>query len=146
LARIAVNATVATIATTATTASPLAADEDTGRQPQAVISPISFISANGARIHFPPSLSQTWLIGREDPVANIHPEVDLTLYDAEQTVSRRHAQIKLVGGQPILTTIAATNWTRLNGACLEPNEPVMLHHGDRVEFAHCRVTVEFEFG
>ena len=100
------------------------------------------VSAKGATIHFPPSASNTWVIGREDPVNDIHPDVDLTPYDPDSTVSRRHAQITLASEQYLLTSVATTNWTALNGNRLTPHQAVLLRPGDRIEFGRCVVTFE----
>jgi hypothetical protein len=103
--------------------------------------PLRFLSAKGV-IHFPPSATNSWVIGREDPVNDIHPDVDLTPYDPDSTVSRRHAQITLTRNQCLLTSIAATNWTTLNGGRLTPQQAVLLRAGDRIEFGRCVVTIE----
>lgn len=103
--------------------------------------PIRLVSPRGV-IYFPPSETSTWLIGREDPVNDIHPDVDLTPHDPEATVSRRHAQITLAGRQCLLTSIASTNWTKLNGAILTPQQAALVRPGDRIEFGRCAVTLE----
>jgi hypothetical protein len=101
----------------------------------------SLVAANGSLISFKPGQS-SWLIGREDPVSGIFPDVDLTANDPEQTVSRRHAQITVAGGQATLTSLTMTNWTRLNGTRLTPNQPAAIKPGDKIEFA--KVTVTFQ--
>jgi hypothetical protein len=105
--------------------------------------PIRFVSPRGV-IYFPPNETHTWLIGREDPVNDIHPDVDLTPYDPEATVSRRHAQLTLAGRQCLLTSIASTNGTKLNGATLTPQQATLVRPGDRIEFGRCAVTLELE--
>jgi len=97
-----------------------------------------FIAASGAVIVFKPGMS--WLIGREDPVSGISPDIDLTPYDTEQTASRKHAQITINGSQVTLTSLTTTNWTRLNGQRLTPNQPMALNPGDKLEFAKVQVT------
>jgi len=104
--------------------------------------PLRLISSRGTPIHFPASSTSTWIIGREDPVNDIHPDVDLTPYDPESTVSRRHAQLTHAGGQYLLTSVATTNWTALNGIRLKPQDTVRLRAGDRIEFGRCVVTFD----
>lgn len=87
---------------------------------------------------FKPGMS--WLIGREDPVSGVFPDIDLTPYDIEQTASRRHAQITINGGQATLTSITPVNWTRLNGQRLVINQPTPLNTGDKIEFAKVQMT------
>lgn len=101
------------------------------------------ISPNGTVIYFPPSPTNSWLVGREDPVNNIQPDIDLTPYDPERTVSRRHARILLTGGtQPMIISTTLTNWTKINGTRIETNQPVLLCPGDRIELGRCVVTFE----
>ena len=112
--------------------------------PLADHAPLRFVIANGVTIHISPgaTTSNTWIIGREDPVNDIHPDIDLTPHDPNSSVSRRHAQITLSGDRCVLTSLTTTNWTALNGSRLAPQQAVLLSPGDRIEFAHCAVTFE----
>ena len=75
-------------------------------------------------------------LGRHDPVTGVTPDVDLSLLDPERTVSRRHATITVDGGTITLTEVnAATNGTFVNGARVEPFQPVPLAGGDSVQLA-----------
>ncbi len=106
---------------------------------------LRLISSNGTIIHFPPNQTNTWLIGREDPVNDIHPDIDLTPYDSDRTVSRRHARIMLTAGnQPTIVSVTATNWTRINGTRIETGQPVLLCPGDRIELGRCVVTFDMQ--
>ncbi len=106
---------------------------------------LRLISSNGTIIHFPPNPTNAWLIGREDPVNDIHPDIDLTPYDPDRTVSRRHARIMLTAGhQPTIVSITATNWTRINGTRIETGQPVLLCPGDRIELGRCVVTFDMQ--
>jgi len=82
-----------------------------------------------------PTAGETTL-GRHDPVTGVTPDVDLSLLDPERTVSRRHATITVGGGNITLTEVnAATNGTFVNGARIEPFQPVPLASGDSVQLA-----------
>lgn len=105
--------------------------------------PFYFISAGGAIIRFPPKATRVWLIGREDPVSGIYPDVDLSPYDPERTVSRRHAELSFTDREVILTSLTTTNWTKVNDERLAPNRSVVLRDGDVIQFARCVVTFRF---
>jgi pSer/pThr/pTyr-binding forkhead associated (FHA) protein len=124
---------------------PLAPARPAAQRPAPPVAGVSLrlISSNGTTIHFPPSQANAWLIGREDPVNNIHPDIDLTPYDPDRTVSRRHARITLTAGsQPTIVSITMTNWTRVNGTRIETGQPVLLCSGDRIELGRCLLTFE----
>jgi hypothetical protein len=75
------------------------------------------------------------IVGREDPVSNIFPEIDLTSFGGESGgVSRQHARLNHSGGQWTLTDLNSTNYTRIDGARIEPNTPMPLHDGARLQF------------
>jgi pSer/pThr/pTyr-binding forkhead associated (FHA) protein len=81
------------------------------------------------------------IVGREDPVSNIFPEVDLTPFGGEMGgVSRQHAKLTHSGGQWMLTDLNSTNYTRLDGARLEPNVATPISDGARLQFGRVVVT------
>ena len=81
------------------------------------------------------------IVGREDPVSSIFPEVDLTPFGGEMGgVSRQHARLNLSGGQWTITDLNSTNYTRLDGARLEPNTATPLPDGARVQFGRVAMT------
>jgi hypothetical protein len=75
------------------------------------------------------------IVGREDPVSHIFPEVDLTPFGGEAGgVSRQHARISFQNGQWSVADLNSTNYTHLDGKRLEPNVPFPLHDGAQVRF------------
>lgn len=71
------------------------------------------------------------LIGRTDPHTGIFPEVDLSPYDPETKVSRRHARIYRQGQQFLIEDLSSVNGTTINGAIrLPPKQPRVLNSGD----------------
>lgn len=72
------------------------------------------------------------------------PNLDLSFYDKDGYVSRKHASISLSGNRYFLTDLGSTNGTRLNDALLSPNTPAVLHHGDRIQLG--RVVLQFRLG
>jgi serine/threonine-protein kinase len=78
------------------------------------------------------------LIGRTDPHTGIFPEIDLTLYDPETKVSRRHARIYRQGEQFFIEDLASVNGTIIksaNGSVvrLAPKSPRPLSAGDELK-------------
>jgi hypothetical protein len=81
------------------------------------------------------------IVGREDPVSNIFPEIDLTPFGGEMGgVSRQHAKLSNAGGQWSITDLNSTNYTRLEGTRLEPNVATPLHDGAKVQFGRVVLT------
>jgi hypothetical protein len=98
------------------------------------------ISDDGATISLPPQ--GELVVGREDPVSGIHPDIDMTPHGGEAGgVSRRHAILRQQGGQWTITDLDSTNYTRVNGSRITPNTDVPLQDGARVQFGR----VHFEF-
>lgn len=73
----------------------------------------------------------TTTVGRES--------CDVLLMDG--TVSRRHAQIAVEGGQVTVTDLGSTNGTQVNGNRLAPNTPTVLSPGDTVRFGNASLTL-----
>jgi hypothetical protein len=88
-----------------------------------------------SRDEFPLNAGEETLIGREDPVTGISPDVDLTVVDTQRSTSRRHAKILRKGVQLfVMEEIGTTNGTFINGDRAETGVPVELHAGDQVQF------------
>lgn len=82
-----------------------------------------------------PSDKTEIIIGREDPVSQIFPEIDLTPYGGESGgVSRQHARISQSNGQWTVSDLNSTNYTRVDGNRIEPNTPTPIHDGSRIQF------------
>jgi len=81
------------------------------------------------------------IVGRSDPEGGMVPGVDLTPFDPQSSVSRRHALIRLGDGVPSLEDLQSRNATRLAGATLTAGAPEALRDGDLISFGS--VTVAF---
>ena len=82
-----------------------------------------------------PSGKQTVVIGREDPVSGVFPDIDLDPHGGHEAgVGRRHAQLLLQGGQIFIEDLDSVNGTVLNKVKLQANKPQLLQHGDEVRF------------
>ncbi len=74
------------------------------------------------------------LVGRQDPNSNIFPEVDLSNFDPETKVSRRHARVWRDGEVYLIEDLGSSNGTLINsGARLAPRQPRVLESGDRLQ-------------
>jgi pSer/pThr/pTyr-binding forkhead associated (FHA) protein len=83
------------------------------------------------------------IIGREDAVSNIFPDVDLTPHGGEEGgVSRLHARIFVENGQYMLEDENSTNFTFLNRQKLAGKSPVVLHDNDEIKLG--RVLLRFK--
>src|SRR5579875_2380885 len=83
------------------------------------------------------------VIGREDAVSNIYPDVDLTPHGGEEGgVSRLHARIFYENGQYMLEDENSTNFTFLNRQKLAGKTPRPLHDNDEIRLG--RVLLRFK--
>ncbi len=78
------------------------------------------------------------VVGRQDPVLGIFPEITL----ADKTVGRRHAYVRNQHGQFTVEDLNALNKTRLNGVILTPHEERTLKDGDILRFGSVEVRFE----
>lgn len=116
-------------------------------EPAAAVVPVRgprlVVTASGAEIPLP--AKDEILIGREDPVSGIFPDVDLTPHGGEEGgVSRRHARIVVEGGVYSLVDLNSTNFTYLNKQRLAPDTRQPLKDGDEVRFG--RIALLFLLG
>jgi serine/threonine-protein kinase len=77
------------------------------------------------------------LIGRRDPMSNIFPEVDLSKYDPQTKISRRHARIWREGNTFLVEDLGSSNGTVLmpivhDSFRLSPRQPHALTNGDKI--------------
>jgi serine/threonine-protein kinase len=74
------------------------------------------------------------LVGRQDPNSNIFPEVDLSNFDPETKVSRRHARVWRDGEVFLIEDLGSVNGTVVNDDIrLAPRQPRVLESGDRLK-------------
>src|SRR2546421_1534187 len=85
------------------------------------------------------------LLGRTDPLSNIFPEVDLSRFDPNTKVSRRHARIWREGDNFMVEDLGSVNGTTINDITrLEPRQPRPLDSGDRIKLGE--TTLHFLLG
>ena len=78
------------------------------------------------------------LVGRRDPMSNIFPEVDLSKYDPQTKISRRHARIWRDGTTYLVEDLGSSNGTVLATAAqdavrLVPHRPQPITSGDKLK-------------
>jgi pSer/pThr/pTyr-binding forkhead associated (FHA) protein len=75
------------------------------------------------------------LVGREDPVSNVYPDVDMTPHNGEEGgVSRIHAKILINGNQYMVEDQNSTNSTFVNRQKVAPKTPTPIKDGDELRF------------
>jgi uncharacterized Zn finger protein (UPF0148 family) len=80
-----------------------------------------------------PSGANSIVIGREDPVSGIFPDIDLDPHGGHEAgVGRKHAQIMLVNGEVFIEDLDSVNGTVVNKKRLKPHEPAPIKHGDEL--------------
>ncbi len=77
------------------------------------------------------------LIGRRDPTSNIFPEVDLSKFDPQTKISRRHARVWRDGTSFLIEDLGSSNGTILLSTVsdtlrLTPHQAHPLANGDRI--------------
>lgn len=80
---------------------------------------------------------ETNLVGRRDPMSNIFPEVDLSKFDPQTKISRKHARIWRESSSYMLEDLGSSNGTVLmptakDSIRLLPRQPHALTHGDKI--------------
>ncbi|HVF56665.1 MAG TPA: protein kinase [Pyrinomonadaceae bacterium] len=85
------------------------------------------------------------LVGRSDPHSNIFPEIDLSKFDPETKISRRHARIWRQGDTYLVEDLGSVNGTVINDSVkLGPRQPRTLENGDRLRLGE--TTLHFLVG
>jgi serine/threonine-protein kinase len=89
------------------------------------------------------------LVGRRDPMSNIFPEVDLSKYDPQTKISRRHARIWREGHNFLVEDLGSSNGTVLlspvrDAFRLIPHQPHNLASGDKIQMGD--TTLHFVIG
>ena len=99
------------------------------------------LTSNGTE--FPFGNKSEILIGREDPISGIFPEVDLTSHGGvEGGVSRRHARIIKQGDQWMIQDLKSTNHTYVNRKKLNLGQREPVNNGDQVRIGRLVLTLQ----
>ncbi|BCL77774.1 FHA domain-containing protein [Ktedonobacteria bacterium brp13] len=98
------------------------------------------IEQDGRVVQSIPIKESMVIVGRVDPSRKITPDIDLTAFDAQNTVSRQHAQIRIERTFFSIEDLKSRNKTRQNALALDPHKPEMLQNGDAIRFGSVRAT------
>lgn len=102
--------------------------------------PRLIVRDTGAEIVLP-TAEGDYIVGREDPVSGIFPEIDLNAHEGEHHgVSRRHAQLTIQAGMVFVEDLDSTNFTFVNRQKLAPHTPTALSNGDEVRLGRLIMT------
>jgi serine/threonine-protein kinase len=110
----------------------------TGRPAGRVTAQLVVVGTSADMVKPFPLDKESVLIGRTDPHTGIFPEIDLTMYDPETKVSRKHARIYRQGEQFLIEDLGSVNGTiinSVNGGSIRLNtkSPRVLSVGDELK-------------
>jgi len=89
-------------------------------------------------LHLPQGKPEV-IVGRDDPLSNLFPDIDLTDYGGDKSgVSRQHARIFFQGNQAFVEDRNSTNHTYVNEEKLLPWQPHPLQNGDEIRFGRLK--------
>lgn len=98
------------------------------------------IQATNVALTFPAGKAEI-IAGREDPVSNVFPEVNLDPHGGDEAgVSRRHARFTVQGAQWYVQDLNSINFTFVNKNKLQPNQLHPVNHGDEVRLGKIIMT------
>lgn len=90
------------------------------------------LQSQNVTIPIPPG-KETVIIGREDPVSGIFPEVDLEPYGAQADgVGRKHAQLLIHAGKVCIEDLDSVNGTAVNKQKIPSRQPQPIQNGDEI--------------
>jgi uncharacterized OB-fold protein len=100
--------------------------------------PRLIVADSGAEIALP--ASDEIIVGREDPVSSIFPDIDLTAHGGEEGgVSRQHVKIQQQNGNYTVQDLDSTNFTFVNHKRLAAHAPEPLQDGDELRLGRVRL-------
>jgi pSer/pThr/pTyr-binding forkhead associated (FHA) protein len=98
-------------------------------------------SSDGNRLEIPSK--DEVVVGREDPISDIFPDVDLTdLGGMDKGVSRKNAVIHRAGTDYTVEDMGSTNGTYVNKKKILPHAPQAIKPGDELRFGKLSLSVQ----
>jgi hypothetical protein len=103
--------------------------------------PLVLATQNGSKLDLP--AKDEIVIGREDPISDVFPDLDLTNFGGmEKGVSRKHAVLHRAGSDYTLEDMGSTNGTYVNKKRIQPHMPQAIRAGDEVRFGKLSLAVK----
>ena len=100
-----------------------------------------FKTADGNKLEIP--AKEDVVIGREDPISEVFPDLDLTNFGgAEGGVSRKHAVIHHAGNIYTIEDMGSTNGTYVNKKRIQPHIPQTIAPGDELRFGKVALSLQ----
>jgi CRP-like cAMP-binding protein len=82
------------------------------------------------------------LIGRKDSQSKFSPDIDITDFDQQRTVSRKHARLSCMDAEVfIYEEPGVVNGTLVNGKQVEKGKVLTVFHNDRLQFGELEFTL-----
>ena len=108
------------------------------------VAPRGRLVVQGSNVSLPfPAGKTEIIVGREDPVSGVFPDVDLTDHGGDEGgVSRQHARIFIQGERFLIEDLNSTNFTFVNQQKLAPRQPQPLASGDEVRFGRVKLVFQ----
>lgn len=98
-------------------------------------------STDGSTLEIP--AKDEVVIGREDPISDVFPDLDLTnLGGMDKGVSRKHAVIHRAGADYTVEDMGSTNGTFVNKKKIQPHAPQAIKPGDELRFGKLSLSVK----
>ncbi len=98
------------------------------------------LQAGGATLMIPPGKAEI-VIGREDPVSGVFPDIDLESHNGlDNGVGRKHAKLVVQGGQVYLEDLQSVNGTSLRGQKLQSGQRASISDGDEFILGRLKCT------
>jgi pSer/pThr/pTyr-binding forkhead associated (FHA) protein len=102
---------------------------------------LTLASSDGSKLDIPDK--DEIVVGREDPISEVFPDIDLTgLGGMENGVSRKHAVIHRAGADFTVEDMGSTNGTYVNKKKIEPHQPQTIKPGDELKFGKLSLTLK----
>jgi pSer/pThr/pTyr-binding forkhead associated (FHA) protein len=98
-------------------------------------------SSDGSTLEIP--AKDEVVVGREDPISDVFPDLDLTdLGGMDKGVSRKHAVIHRSGSDYTVEDMGSTNGTYINKKKIQPHAPQAIKPGDELRFGKLALTLQ----
>ncbi len=103
-----------------------------------------YLPAGLVRLDFPNGKSE-FIVGREDAISGIFPEINLEPYGAQEAgVSRRHLRLVNSSATWLVEDLNTVNGTFVNRQRLPGGQPVALHSGDELQLGKLVIIFNLE--